>query len=96
MIYAQFPGGGSQTTITGKITGIIIDSLTKKPVDYATISLSRSGQTKATNGTLADDKGSFKLENIKPGKYRLTLSFIGYNTKIIDPVETTGSKLDLN
>jgi ferric enterobactin receptor len=96
MIYAQFPGGGSQITITGKITGIIIDSLTKKPVDYATISLSRSGQTKATNGTLADDKGSFKLENIKPGKYRLTLSFIGYNTKIIDPVETTGSKLDLN
>ncbi|MBU0697050.1 MAG: TonB-dependent receptor [Bacteroidetes bacterium] len=96
MIYAQFPGGGSQTTITGKITGAIIDSLTKKPVDYATISLSRSGQTKATNGTLADDKGSFKLENIKPGKYRLTLSFIGYNSKIIDPVETTGSKLDLN
>ncbi|MFC5283745.1 TonB-dependent receptor domain-containing protein [Pedobacter alpinus] len=95
-VYAQFPGGAAQSTITGKITATIIDSLTRKPVDYATISLSKSGQTKSTNGALADDKGSFKLDNIKAGKYRLTISFIGYATKIIDPVETTLSKPDLN
>lgn len=95
-IYAQFPGGATQPTIVGKISGIIIDSLTQKPVDYATISLSRNGQTKSTNGSLADEKGAFKVENIKPGKYRVTISFIGYASKIIEPVETTLAKPDLN
>ncbi|MEO5910423.1 MAG: TonB-dependent receptor [Pelobium sp.] len=96
LIYAQFPGGAGQSTITGKISGVIIDSLTNKPVDYATISLSRSGQEKSITGSLADDKGAFKIDNVKPGKYRLTISFIGYLTKVIDPIETTASKLDLN
>lgn len=97
IIFAQFPGGGGgAAVITGKISGTVIDSITKKPVDYATVALSRSGQTKSTNGSLADDKGNFKIDNIKPGKYRLTITFIGYQTKIIDPVETTNSKLDFN
>ncbi len=94
--FAQFPGGAAQSTVTGRISGTIIDSITKKPVDYATLSLSRSGQTKATNGSLTDDRGVFKIDNIKPGKYRLTISFIGYQTKIIDPVTTTPAKPDLN
>ncbi|MBD3750360.1 MAG: TonB-dependent receptor [Sphingobacteriales bacterium] len=95
-IYAQFPGGGTKPSITGKITGTVIDSLTKKPVDYATISLSKSGSAKSTNGSLADDKGAFKIDQIRPGKYRITISFIGYNTKIIDPISTTLAKPDLN
>ncbi len=96
LTFAQFPGGGGAAVITGKITGTVIDSLTKKPVDYATISLSRSTQTKSTSGALADEKGSFRIDNIKPGKYRITISFIGYSQKVIDPVETTPSKLDFN
>jgi ferric enterobactin receptor len=97
ILYAQFPGtGAAPQTIVGKISGTIIDSLTQKPVDYATISLSRNGQTKSTNGALADEKGAFKMENIKPGKYRITISFIGYTPKIIEPIETTLSKPDLN
>jgi len=97
MIFAQFPGGGAGTAvITGKISGTVIDSITKKPVDYATISLAKSGQTKSTNGSLADDKGNFKIDNIRPGKHRLIISFIGYQTKIIDPIETTNTKPDFN
>ena len=53
--FAQVPSGAS--TITGKISGVIIDSLTQKPVDYATVGLGRSGSTKTTNGSLSDEKG---------------------------------------
>lgn len=88
--------GGAQNSLTGKITGIIVDSVTNKPVDYATVSLSRTGQTKSTNGSLADEKGVFKIDKVTPGKYRITISFIGYTTKVIDPISTTDSKLDLN
>ncbi|WP_236634354.1 hypothetical protein [Pedobacter antarcticus] len=39
---AQFGLGGAQkSTITGKITAVIVDSLTQTPIDYATVSLIR-------------------------------------------------------
>lgn len=87
-------GGGS--SITGRISGVIIDSLTKKPVDYATVALGRSGSTKNTNGALTDDKGEFKIDKVSPGSYRLSVTFMGYKTKVIDPVKTTLEKPDLN
>ncbi|RKD12376.1 TonB-dependent receptor [Pelobium manganitolerans] len=93
--FAQFPGA-AQNTITGKITATVIDSASGKPVEYATVALAKSGQTKSSNGSLADGKGVFKIENVRPGRYRLSVSFIGYNTKVLDPVETTLSKPDLN
>ena len=96
LLFAQFPGGAAPSAIVGKISGIIIDSVTQKPIDYATISLSRSTQTKSTNGSLADERGIFKIENVRAGRHRITISFIGYETKIIDPVETTLSKPDFN
>lgn len=95
-LFAQFVGAPASNVLTGKISGLILDSISGKPVDYATISLSKTGQTKSTNGALADEKGAFKLENVKPGRYRLTITFIGYGSKTIDPVTTTDTKLDVN
>jgi outer membrane receptor protein involved in Fe transport len=91
---AQVPTAGS--SITGRISGTVIDSLSKKPVDYATISISRSGGKAILNGTLTDDKGNFKLDGIAPGKYKISVTFIGYPTKVIDPVTTTPGKPDNN
>ncbi len=94
---AQFGVGGSGgSNIIGKISGTVIDSLTKKPVDYATISIFKSGAKTPINGVLTDAKGNFKLDNIRAGKYKITVSFIGYPTKTFDPVETTASKPDNN
>jgi outer membrane receptor protein involved in Fe transport len=89
---AQMPSGGS--SITGRISGTVIDSITKKPLDYATVSLYRSGGKAVLNGTLTDDKGSFKMNNIAPGKYKVVVSYIGYPNKTVDPVETTPGKPD--
>ena len=92
--HAQIPGGGS--SITGKISGTVVDSVTKKPLDYATISIFRSGGKAPLNGVLTDEKGKFSLNNIAPGKYKVVVSFIGYPSKTIDPVETTPGKPDNN
>jgi outer membrane receptor protein involved in Fe transport len=94
---AQFGvGGGGGSSVIGKISGTIVDSLTKKPVDYATISLFKSGGKVPINGVLTDEKGNFKLDNIKSGSYKITISFLGYQTKTIDPVTTTAGKPDAN
>jgi len=93
---AQIPGGGGAPSIVGRISGQVIDSLTQKPIDYASVGLGRSSSTKFTNGGLTDAKGSFKIDNVAPGKYKLTISFMGYQTKVINPVETTPGKPDAN
>lgn len=93
---AQFGVGGGGSTIVGKISGTVSDSLTKKPLDYGTISLFRATGKSPITGVLTDDKGNFKLDNIHPGVYRLEITFVGYPTKIINNVETTPSKPDKN
>jgi len=90
---AQF-GGGS--TIVGKISGTVIDSATKQPMPYATVSLFYANGHAPITGALTDDKGNFKLNEVKPGNYKLTFVFIGYPTKTVTGVVTTLSKPDKN
>jgi len=96
---AQFPmggiGAGKKVTVTGRITALIIDSATKKPVDYATIALIKAKDNKSVNGGLTDEKGKVTLQNIAPDQYKLTIGFMGYKTKSI-MVKTTPEKPDLN
>ncbi|RFZ85906.1 TonB-dependent receptor [Mucilaginibacter terrenus] len=93
---AQFGVGGGGSGIKGKISGTIIDSLTKKPVDYATISLFSSKGTVPKNGVLTDDKGKFSFDNLSTGNYKIVVSFLGYQSKTIDPITTTAGKPDFN
>ncbi|WP_259071423.1 TonB-dependent receptor domain-containing protein [Mucilaginibacter sp. X4EP1] len=92
---AQFGTGGGSTTV-GKISGTLIDSVTKKPMDYASVGLYRSGGKAPITGVVTDEKGNFKLDNVHPGSYKLAITFIGYPTKVVDPVVTTDSKPDKN
>jgi len=95
MLSAKAQFGGS--TITGKIAGTVIDSVTKKPVQYASVAIYLSSGKTPLNGMLTDANGGFKIYNIHPGSYRVTITFVGgYKTKTINPVVTSGSKPDAN
>jgi outer membrane receptor protein involved in Fe transport len=67
-----------KTAPDGKISGRIIDSVTKKPVEYATITLSEEGNKKIANGTVTDKEGRFVITDINPGRYKIVIEFIGY------------------
>ncbi|WP_236974858.1 TonB-dependent receptor domain-containing protein [Membranihabitans maritimus] len=89
-LWAQFPGGGSPgSSIVGKITGKVIDSVTQSPIEFATIALRKSGFEKDIDGTISNADGSFEIRNLKPGKYDVNISFIGYTSKIISDIELT-------
>lgn len=94
---AQFPmgGGTAKKMVTGRITALILDSLTKKPIDYATISLIKNKDNKSVNGAVTDERGKLSLSNISPEEYKLSVGFMGYKTKIV-AVKTTPEKPDLN
>jgi outer membrane receptor protein involved in Fe transport len=85
-------GGGS--TIVGRISGSVIDSVTKETMPYTTVALFRSTGKSPLNGVLTDDKGSFKIDNVKPGTYRVEITFVGYPTKVVNNITTTLSKPD--
>lgn len=93
---AQFGTGGGGSNIVGKISGTLIDSVSKKPMDYASIGLYRSGGKSPITGVITDEKGNFQIDNVHPGSYKLSITYIGYPTKNIDPVITTDSKPDKN
>ena len=62
----------------GKISGRIIDSLTKQPIEYATISLINQETNKVIDGATTDNNGIFKIEGIPEGMYKMQFYFIGY------------------
>jgi ferric enterobactin receptor len=72
--------------INGKITGKVIDAGNKAAVDYATISIFKQGAASPFNGTSTDEKGSFVLSEVKPGDYKITVDFLGYQKKTFDHV----------
>jgi outer membrane receptor protein involved in Fe transport len=71
---------------TGKITGVLIDSVDHKPIEYATIGLSRQNETEILNGTVSDSTGKFVLTNIPKGTYRIMINFLGYEKKVLDNI----------
>ncbi|MDO3628815.1 TonB-dependent receptor [Mucilaginibacter sp. BT774] len=90
------PPTGGASGITGHISGTVIDSITKKPIDYATVALFATDGASPINGVVTDEKGNFKLNNISSGSYKVTVSFLGYPAKTITPVITSPSKPDKN
>jgi len=67
----------------GKITGKVIDSVTKQPVDYATVSVYKQGVASPFNGASTDPNGNFTIAGIPAGDYKVTVDFLGYRRKTI-------------
>ena len=60
-----------------KITGNVNDSETSQPLEYATISMVNERFPDRIQGGITDAKGNFDIE-IFPGKYNVTIEYIGF------------------
>ena len=76
--------------VTGTIRGILIDDENDEALPYVTIALTPEGSTAPTSGCSTGEDGSFRLNNIKAGKYTITASFIGYLEENRDVVISAG------
>lgn len=95
-LQAQMPAGGRGRgpSITGKIEGIVLDTNTGAPVEFGTVVLIETSSGKEINGTITDEKGAFKLQDVKTGIYNLSFSFLGYETKTVSGIQLTPEKPD--
>ncbi len=80
----------------GKIKGMVIDSTTKKPVQFATVALLPPGDNKPVDGVVSEEDGSFLLGKVAGGEYRISVTFIGYKTKILGPVKVGSGRDEEN
>ena len=62
----------------------LLDTLSKEPVSFATIYLSKDGTTENSIYSTTNDKGEGILERVPQGKYIFTAEMMGYITKKID------------
>ncbi|AEI51036.1 TonB-dependent receptor domain-containing protein [Runella slithyformis] len=67
----------------GRVSGIIVDSASGKPVEYATVALFEIKTGKPIDGTVTDLKGAFLLKSVPDGEFKFVASFIGYKNFVI-------------
>lgn len=81
-IFGQVPStSGTAPKGTVKISGVLLDSTTNKPVDFASIALINPTTNKPVDGTMADQVGKFTIAKVAVGNYKLIVSFLGYESK---------------
>lgn len=75
----QGPYQGARPNLkpTVKVTGTVIEKISKQPLGYATISLTNSKNPKLNTGAISDEKGKFSLDVI-PGIYNIKIEFISF------------------
>jgi outer membrane receptor protein involved in Fe transport len=70
----------AQNVGNGKIIGKIIDSASKTPIEYATISLFSKDNKKPVNGATTDNTGQFIITGVNIGDYTMLVESIGYKS----------------
>ena len=77
---------------TGTITGRVFNEINNESIPFANVIIDSTQM-----GTVSDENGRYKIDNIKPGVYNLTVSFIGFKTAYFYEIQvTSAASVDLN
>ncbi|MCY7356241.1 MAG: TonB-dependent receptor, partial [Rudanella sp.] len=86
----------TSTPDSSNISGSVVDSVSRKPVEFATIALLGLSNSTPIAGDLTDATGRFSFNKVAPGRYRLRITFIGYEDRTSDALVLTQADNDLN
>lgn len=88
--------GNKATLDSSTISGIVIDSVSRKPVEFATVALLGLTTPTPIAGDLTDAGGRFSFNNVAPGRYRLRVTFMGYEDRVAEAQLLSQTDTDLN
>ncbi len=83
-------------SIKGSIKGFVYDWQTNQPLEYATVSIKIKNEGTIVDGAITDNSGFFKLKNINSGLYEVKITFMGYETILLDSINVYSSSLDID
>jgi len=67
-----------QTTLTGTISGTVVDGESSETVGTATVAVWQAQDSTLVTGAVSDAQGAFLIERLRPGQYYVEVSFVGY------------------
>uniref|UniRef100_A0A7V0Z4P3 TonB-dependent receptor n=1 Tax=candidate division WOR-3 bacterium TaxID=2052148 RepID=A0A7V0Z4P3_UNCW3 len=79
---------------TGRITGIVVESVTEQPIERVNIIIYDKTHKQLT-GAATNETGRFFITGINPGEYIIEFSFVGFETKT-DTIHITPDNPILN
>lgn len=62
-----------------RIKGKIVDANNNQPIDFADVLLFREGDVNPVFHALPDPDGTFRIADVKDGKYNLLVRLVGYD-----------------
>ncbi|MBS1565560.1 MAG: TonB-dependent receptor, partial [Bacteroidetes bacterium] len=62
------------------------DGVSRKGVEYATVTIYQTGNAKPVNGGTTNDKGAFSIAGLAMGQYYIVVEYIGHDSRQIDSV----------
>nr|WP_294858337.1 TonB dependent receptor [uncultured Fluviicola sp.] len=77
---------------TGSIDGRVLDSVSKTPLEYTMVRVYNSIDSTLVSGIYTDENGSFVLEEVKYGKYYISVSNPDYKSKTIPNISLSADK----
>lgn len=70
-----------------QIFGQVVEAQSQSPLEYAEVIVYDSnGETQIT-GTVTNASGQFVFNELRPGLYQIRIKYIGFDEKVIEPVE---------
>lgn len=77
------------------VKGKIIDKASNDPIEYANIQLNLKHDSSFLSGAISNEKGLFKIDQLEPGIYSLKISFVGYQSILIEDVNLASGTINL-
>ena len=65
---------------SGEVRGKVLDAGTKQPLPTASIAVWSSSDSAVAAGAIAGKDGTFRVDGLRPGRYYLKVSSLGYGT----------------
>lgn len=74
---------------TGSVSGTVIDKASGRQLEYITVSLQNTSTKEAIRTVATDRQGSFRLENVPVGEYRISYAPLGAEAEETKPFSVT-------
>ena len=89
---SSIPAGPSgPSTKKFAVRGQVIEAESGTPMGYANVAIFAAADSTVAGGIMTADNGSFEIKNLQPGKYYLSVNFIGFAKKTV-PLQVSAAK----
>ncbi len=80
----------------GIIRGKVVEEVGALPVPFAGVAIYESTVEQALSTTQTDENGYFKFINLKPGTYKVKVSYVGFTNFFVNDIIITEKEFDKN